>query len=53
MYLDRGETKCQDVGEGCIMRHFVTCTLRHVKEDEMGRVCHPNGGEDECTWDIG
>jgi hypothetical protein len=41
--------KGQEVGEGCIMRSFITCTLRHVKEDEMGRVYHPNLGEHECT----
>jgi type IV secretory pathway protease TraF len=35
----------------CIMRSFITCTLRQVndqvKEDEMGRACSKNGGEAE------
>jgi hypothetical protein len=28
------------------MRGFIPCT--QVKEDEMGRECNMNGGEDEC-----
>jgi hypothetical protein len=27
----------------CIMKTFVTCTLRQVKEDEMSRACSING----------
>jgi hypothetical protein len=47
--LDRGEMKWQEAGESCIMRSFVTCTLRQynqngqVKKDEMGRPCMTNG----------
>jgi hypothetical protein len=35
------------------MRSFIACTLLHVKEDEMGRTCSTNGGEEECIYDIG
>jgi hypothetical protein len=41
----------QEVGEKCIMRRFITCTLLQVQlewEDEMGRECSTNGGEEEC-----
>jgi hypothetical protein len=44
--------KRQEVGENCIMRNFITCTLLQIylelssKENEMGRVCSTNGGED-------
>jgi hypothetical protein len=31
-----------EVGESCIMRN------NQVKEDEMGRACSTNGGEEEC-----
>jgi hypothetical protein len=24
-----------------------------VKDDDIGRVCGTNGGEQECIWDIG
>jgi hypothetical protein len=24
-----------------------------LKEDEMGRACSMNGGEEECIWDFG
>jgi hypothetical protein len=27
--------------------------LYQIKEDEMGRACSMNGGEEECTYDIG
>jgi hypothetical protein len=40
------------VGENCVMRSFITCTLcqvnDQVKEDERGRACSKNGGKDEC-----
>jgi hypothetical protein len=29
-YLDRGEMKCQECGQNCIMRSFITCTLCEV-----------------------
>jgi hypothetical protein len=43
------------------MRSFIACTLLQVhiirmiqvKEDEMGRTCGTNGGEEECVYDIG
>jgi hypothetical protein len=37
----------------CIMRSFITFTLRHiqVQEGEMGRACSTNGGEEECIYD--
>jgi hypothetical protein len=40
--------KRQEVGENCIMRSFITCTLLQVqsdqvREDEMCRACSTNG----------
>jgi hypothetical protein len=41
------------------MMSFITCTLPkynlndQVKEDELGRECGTNGGEEECIQDIG
>jgi hypothetical protein len=40
--------KGQEVAENC-MRSFITCTVRQVKEDEMGRACSMNWGEEEWT----
>jgi hypothetical protein len=46
--------KRQEVGENCIMRNFITCTLSkynyndQVKKDEMGGACSTNRGEEEC-----
>jgi hypothetical protein len=33
--LDRREIKSKEVGERCIMRSFVTCTLRQVKLNDV------------------
>jgi hypothetical protein len=41
------------------MRSFITCTLRkynrsdQVKEDEMGRACNTDGGEEEFMQGFG
>jgi hypothetical protein len=41
----------QEVGENCIMTIFITCN--QAREDEMGRACITNGGEEVCIKDIG
>jgi len=38
------ESKCQEAGEDCIMKSFITFTLRHIllgrfKADGMGEAC--------------
>jgi hypothetical protein len=38
--LDQGEAKGQAVGESCITRRFINCTL--FKEKEKGRTCSRN-----------
>jgi hypothetical protein len=45
--------KWREVGENCIMRNFITCTLHQMlfKEDEMGRACSTNG-EKRNAWRI-
>jgi hypothetical protein len=34
------------------IKSYDNVTYEHVKEDEMGRACSMNGGEDESMWDI-
>jgi hypothetical protein len=40
--LDLRGRKWREDGEDCIMRNFITCTLRQVKEEEMGEACSMN-----------